>query len=48
MNGTVESKQRLADKVDSLVGKLLTVKHKGFTKYGIPNHAKGKAIRDHE
>jgi ATP-dependent DNA ligase len=29
-------------------GKMYTVKHKGYTKYGIPFIPTGKAIRDHE
>lgn len=48
MNGSIATKERLAAKAESLIGKMLTVEHKGYTKYGIPNHAKGKAIRDHE
>lgn len=45
MNGTVASKEKLAAIADTLVGEKLTVRHKGYTKYGIPNIAKGKAIR---
>ena len=46
MNGTLASKAKLYNKIDSLIGKMLTVQHKGYTKYGIPNLSKGKLFRD--
>lgn len=46
MNGTKASKEKIVANVQSYIGKMLTVKHKGYTKYGIPNHAKGKLFRD--
>lgn len=46
MSGTRESKQKLYDKIDELIGKKLTVKHFGLSKYGIPNLPIGKAFRD--
>lgn len=48
MNGTIASKEELVSKIDSLIGKKLTVKHFGFTAYGIPFLPKGKAIREKE
>jgi DNA ligase-1 len=48
MMGTRESKQKLYDQKDSLIGKQLTVKHFGFTKYGAPFLPVGKAIRDND
>ena len=46
MNGTIAQKQKLYDKIDDLIGKMLTVQHKGYTKYGIPNLSKGKLFRE--
>lgn len=46
MNGTVESKEKILAEIDSTVGKMLTVKYFGLSKYGIPNIAKGKCIRN--
>lgn len=46
MDGSVASKQKLYDQIDELIGKQLTVQHKGYTKYGIPNLAKGKLFRN--
>lgn len=46
MNGSVEVKQKMFEQIDSYIGKQLTVSHKGYTAYGIPNHAKGKAFRE--
>lgn len=48
MNGSIESKQELYDKIDSLIGQDLTCKFFGYTPYGIPNLAKGKAFRERE
>lgn len=48
MSGNTLNKQRLYNKIDSLIGKQLTVKHFGFTKYGIPFLPTGKAIREKE
>jgi hypothetical protein len=45
MNGTIQTKERLVAELDTLMGMQLTVRHKGLTKYKIPNHAKGVAIR---
>lgn len=46
MNGTIPVKEKLFAEAETgaLVGKKLTVKHFGYTKYGIPNLAKGKCI----
>lgn len=46
MNGTLAEKQKLYDKMDDLIGKMLTVQHKGYTKYDIPNLSKGKLFRE--
>ena len=46
MNGTIGLKARLYEKIDELIGKDLTVKHFGYSKYNIPNLPKGKAIRE--
>lgn len=46
MNGSLASKQALYKQIDSLIGKQLTVKYFGLSKYGIPNLPKGKAFRD--
>lgn len=46
MNGSLASKQKLYEQIDSLIGKQLTVKYFGLSKYGIPNLPKGKAFRD--
>jgi len=46
MNGSIADKQELFNKVDTLIGKMLTVKYFGFTDYGIPNLPKGKAFRE--
>ena len=48
MNGSIESKQELYDKIDSLITQDLTCKFFGYTPYGIPNLAKGKAFRERE
>jgi ATP-dependent DNA ligase len=46
MNGSLASKQVLYDKIDTLIGKRLTVKYFGLSKYGVPNLPKGKCFRD--
>lgn len=47
MTGNRESKQRIWDSRNQYIGKIqLTVKHFGYTKYGIPNLPTGKAFRD--
>lgn len=46
MNGSIEEKEALYAKIDSLIGKKLTVKHFGYTEYGIPFLPKGKAFRE--
>jgi ATP-dependent DNA ligase len=49
MNGSLAFKQELYEtvvKTGKHLGAKLTVKHFGFTDYGIPNLPKGKAIRD--
>ena len=48
MNGTLKEKEKLYAKVDSLVGKKLTVRHFGYTEYNVPNLGKGKAFREKE
>lgn len=46
MNGSVALKKRIVDSIDTYMGKDLTVKHFGYSKYNIPNLPKGKAIRE--
>lgn len=46
MNGTLESKVKIVDNINSYMGKMLTVKYFGLSKYGIPNIAKGKCVRN--
>lgn len=48
MKGSTASKQLLFDDMENIIGKDLTVKHFGFTDYGIPNLPTGKTIRDYE
>lgn len=48
MKGSRETKYELFVDMQNLIGKQLTVKHFGFTEYGIPNLPTGKAIRDYE
>lgn len=46
MNGSVASKEKMLMNINNVIGKQLTVKFFGYTKYGIPNIAKGKCIRE--
>jgi DNA ligase-1 len=46
MKGSTATKQLLFDRIDTLIGKQLTVKHFGYSKYNIPNLPIGKAIRE--
>lgn len=48
MKGSRESKEELYADIDNIIGKPLTVKHFGYTEYGIPFIPTGKAIRDYE
>jgi len=44
MQGTLEMKEKLYQR-DDLEGRSLTVKHFGYSKYGIPNLPTGKAFK---
>lgn len=48
VSGTLESKERLYSNLANTLGKNLTVKHFGLTKYGIPFLPIGKTIRDND
>ena len=48
MNGTIASKEKMLLNINNVIGKQLTVKFFGYTKYGIPNIAKGKCIREND
>ncbi|HEY4062319.1 MAG TPA: hypothetical protein VGM30_10485 [Puia sp.] len=50
MSGSRESKQKIYEEIQAgkTEGRLLTVKHFGYTKYDIPNLPTGKALRDKE
>lgn len=46
--GTREQRREYLENFDDYVGKLLTVRHQGWTKEGKPFHARGVIIRDYE
>lgn len=45
--GFADRAEYLAE-ADRCIGKMLTVKHLGYTDAGIPNHGTGRAVRDYE
>jgi ATP-dependent DNA ligase len=46
--GTVEERQELYKRGDSLIGKYLTVTYQELSEYGVPRFPVGKTIRDYE
>lgn len=46
--GTRDQRKEYLDNFENYGGKLLTVRHQGFTNDGIPFHSRGVAIRDYE
>lgn len=48
MQGTIESRKKMLDNVDSYHGKMLTVKYQEISADGAPRFPVGIAFRDYE